>query len=381
MSRQANIRKRPDGLFEARITLPRGKRISFYGKTQAEARRKMEEAKSLTARGLPLIDERQTVREYLTSWLETITVRPSTWQRYKELVAHMLPMLGDLPLARLQPQQVKQLYAKKKQEVSEAMAHHIHAVLHKALEDAVRDGIVPYNVTDRLEPPKMPHREMAALSPDDALTFLEAARGNRLEALYVLALTSGMREGELLALKWADVFLEADKPYLHVRATLHYLQGRFTFDPPKSKRGERDILLHPLAIEALKAHRTRQKAEKLKAAQWDDFEAYRDLVFPNHVGRPIECGNFLKRSYYFILLEKAKLPRVTFHSLRHSAASFMLNEGTPTMTVSRMLGHSTAAFTMDRYGHVGLEDQEVAITKMSRALRQRGRNGVKEEVI
>jgi integrase len=378
---EGNIRKRDNGRWEARLPTPGGRK-SFYGKTRAEAMHQMEEAKRFLAKGLPLPDDRLTVREYLTDWLESINVRPSTWQRYKELVTlHLLPALGDWPIARLTPQQVKLAYAGMKQKVSETTVHHVHAVLHKALKDALRGNIVPHNVTEMLEPPKMPHHEIASLSPDQANQFLEAIAGDRLEALYALALTCGAREGELLALKWADVHLDDPDPWLHVRATLHYLHGQFTFDPPKSKRGERDILLHPLAIAALSAHRTRQKEERLQqGARWNDAVEYRDLVFTNGVGRPIEASNFLKR-WYYPLLEKAGLPRVTFHALRHSAASLLLNEGTPPMTVSRMLGHATAAFTMDRYGHVGLKDQEVANAKMSRALSGRGNVGVKNKVI
>lgn len=376
-------RKKKDGsiLWEYRLTLP-GKRVSFYGDTEAEARRKFEEAKRLTAQGLPLLDDHLTVETYLTRWLAgRRNLRPTTRRRYQELVTHLIQSLGYVPLARLAPGQISQMYTEKERSgLSKTTVHHLHAVLHKALSDALIEGKVPYNATERLaDPPRMPKHKTEALTQDEAnqvLAYLEREQ-DRFEAVYILALTTGMREGEILALKWPDVHLDAPEPWLHVRATLHYGRERdgermhFFFGTPKSENGERDLLLHPLAIEALHRHRARQKAERLKQGpSWDDSELFRDLLFTNGLGRPIEGTNFLKRSYY-PMLEAAGVRRITFHDLRHSAATFLLNQGVPMNVVSKMLGHATAAFTMDRYGHARREDQAVAVQGMTRALRRK----------
>jgi integrase len=373
-------RYRKDGTiyWEARATL-HGKRTQFYGDTKGEAQRNREEAKRLIDKGLPLPDNRLTVEAYLASWLEKMQsqIRPTTWKRYKELVTqHMLPTLGYVPLGRLTGPQVDHLYRKVLPgHISDTTIHHVHAVLHKALKDALRLGLVAYNAAEMLDPPKMPHHEMACWSPDEVNQFLDFCARDRLEAAYVLGATSGMREGEILALKWADIHLDAPEPWLHVGATLHYGRERegetmhFYWGKPKSRHGTRDILLHPLAIDALRRHAIRQKEERLKQGPlWDTSdERYHDLVFTNTVGHPIDAGHFLKRAYY-PLLEQAGLPRIRFHDLRHTAGTILMQSDTPILTTSRMLGHATAAFTMDRYGHVRLKDQKVAVKEMERVL-------------
>ncbi len=370
-------RKRKDGttFWECRLTLPGGKRPSFYGDTLAEARRKVDEAKRLIAQNLPLPDDRQTVKQYLESWLEMKQrkLKPTTWQRYKELVTlHILPTLGYVPLARLGRHQIGNLYAQKLNEVqsngkklSPTTVHHLHTVLHAALADALEDGLVAFNETNRVkDKPGMPHHEMTILSFDDQRRLLSAAEGDRFEALYVLALGTGMREGELLALKWSDI--DWHEGVVHVGATLHYLHGQFVFAPPKTRRSKRSIKLWPEELEALKRHLTRQKEERLRQGPaWD--ESY-NLVFCNGIGRPIEATNFIKRSFRH-LLEKAGLvdesgrPKIRFHDLRHTSVTVMRRRGLPIDLISMILGHANAAFTIDRYGHLTVEMQDAYIGK------------------
>lgn len=216
---EGNARKRPSGRWEARLNLPDGKRRSFYGETRQEVARRLAEATRDRDKGIPIIGERQTVEQYLTSWLEVIrpTIKLRTWTRYAEYVnRHTIPTLGKLSLARLAPQQVQAVYATKLEAgLSPTTIHHLHAVLHRAFDQAMRWGLVQRNICDLVDAPRVAEHEMRVFTPAQVRTLLDAAHGDRLEALYVLAVTTGMRLGEVLGLKWRDVDL--DRGNLQVR--------------------------------------------------------------------------------------------------------------------------------------------------------------------
>jgi integrase len=187
---------------------------------------------------------------------------------------------------------------------------------------------------------------MATLSPEQARALLETAEGDRLEALYVLALSTGMRQGELLGLRWRNVDLDGGS--LQVRATLQRTRDGFTFSEPKTARSCRQVTLTKQAVEALRGHRSRQVEERLQmGGAWED----NGLVFANEVGRPIEAGNLIRRSFH-PLLERAGLPKGRFHDLRHTAATLALGKGVHPKIVAEMLGHSQIAVTLDLYSHV-----------------------------
>jgi integrase len=210
------------------------------------------------------------------------TVRPSTWQRYRELLTlHAVPALGKVRLSRLSAQHVHSLYAAKLESgLSPTTVHHLGTALHGALAKAERLGLVARNVCDLVDLPRMVDHEMRVLTPSQVRTLLDAARDHRLEALYVLAVTTGMRQGELLALRWRDVDL--GRRTLSVRVTLKRMkQGGYAFSPPKTKRSQRQITLTQRAVEVMRRHRIRQNAERLESPVWEDL----DLVFPNTLGQ------------------------------------------------------------------------------------------------
>jgi integrase len=181
------------------------------------------------------------------------------------------------------------------------------------------------------------------LSPDQARVFLRAVEGDRLQALYVLAITTGMRQGELFGLRWADVNLRTRSLRL-VRQL-------------ETRSSRRQVLLPRIAVDALKRHHDRQDQERrLIGAGWED----NGLVFPNQVGRPINPSNFMPRDFY-PLLERAGLPRMRFHDLRHSAATLLLELGIHPKVVSEMLGHSQIGITLDLYSHVTATMQQHAV--------------------
>jgi integrase len=213
--------------------------------------------------------------------------------------------------------------------------------------------MVPRNVTDAVEPPRPAPREMRPLSPVEARKLLDAAQGARLEALYVLALYTGMRQGELLALKWQDVDME--NATVSVRRTLTRSGGRYTLGEPKTKKSRRSIRLAPRAADALGRHLERQLSEMQMLG-----DAYTDqgLVFTTDTGAPVNPSNLRRRSFA-PLLRKANLPRIRFHDLRHTCATLLLGEGTHPKLVQELLGHATVAITLDTYSHVipGMGDQ------------------------
>jgi integrase len=201
-------------------------------------------------------------------------------------------------------------------------------------------------VADLVTPPRVERIDMQVLSPEQSRRLLEEATGDRLEALYVLALTTGMRQGEILALHWRDIDL--DRRTVNVHLTVHRVRDTFLFTEPKTPSSRRQIVLTEAATSALRRHRAAQVEERLRTG--DRLEDA-DLVFTNHEGRPIDASNLLRHCFH-PLLSRAGLPKVRFHDLHHTAATLLLGQGVHAKIVSEMLGHSNIAITMDLYSHV-----------------------------
>jgi integrase len=275
---------------------------------------------------------------------------------------HVISTLGKIPLAKLTPQRLQALYADRLASGrSPTTVRSIHAVLHTALEAAVKWGLVARNVSDLVSAPRPHRKEMLVLNRDQARTFLDIAQGDRLQALYVTALTCGMREGELLALRWRDVDLEAG--HLQVRNTLQKLPGQPpVIAPVKTDYSRRKINLSATAAEALGAHRTRQIEERLaKGPAWEDWE----LVFCTTTGTPLNGKSLLQRGLR-PLLKRADLPPLRVHDLRHSCATLLLLQGVHPKIVSEMLGHASVAITLQIYSHVLPDMQKQATEAMDR---------------
>lgn len=346
---EGSIYKRKDGRWEGALSLEGGKRKRFYGKTRQDASQKLAEALRDRDKGLPSVNERHTLASHLARWLDAtkVTVRPSTWLRYEQYCrVHILPALGKKALSRLTPQDLQTFYAEKLAAgLSPTTVMHLHAVLHRVLHQAVRWGSAVRNVATLVDSPRRLRREMTTLSPEQARAFLTAIVGQRLEALYVLALTTGMRQGELLALRWRDV--DMTHRTAQVTATLHQGPVGPRFAEPKTPRSRRQITLGTAAAEALRSHRARQLEERLRLGpSWADL----DLIFTDEVGQPLD-GKHLTRRFYPLLAE-AGLPRIRFHDLRHTAATLLLGQGVHPKLVAEMLGHTQIAVTLDLYSHV-----------------------------
>lgn len=328
------------------------KRRTVYGKTRAEVAKKLAKALSQREDGLVFDAGNLKVKEYLERWLQDSVegnVRSRTLSNYQMQVRrHIVPALGSVKLKALSPAHVQGLYRQKLDSgLAPSSVRYIHAVLHRALKQALRWGLVPRNVSEAVDLPKLVNEEVDALLPEEARAFLEAARGDRFEALYVVAVTTGMRRGELLGLRWSDVTLDGTATLRVARQLQRMRDGSgLKFVPPKSGKG-RTIRLPLRTVEALKAHRARQAEEKLKAGS-----LYQDggLVFATEVGTPLEPSNIDRRSFK-PLLQKAGLPDMRFHDLRHTCATVLLTEGVNPKFVQELLGHADVGLTLGTYSH------------------------------
>jgi integrase len=349
-------RHKKSGLWMARYTVetPTGpKRQTIYAETRKEAAEKLARALADRADGIVFDDKNLTLGEYLDRWLSDAvrgTVRESTYSRDKYLVTnHVKPSIGRVKLKNVNALHLQSHYRERLDSgLSGSTVQKIHHVLHKALTQAMRWDLIPRNPADLVKAPTPTPKEMHPLSALEARKLLEAARGDRLEALYVLAVHTGMRRGELLALKWADVDL--DLATVRVRRTLTrgedgrgYVMGAAT----KNGKG-RHVRLTTRAVEALKRHRARQAKEKLKVG---GLYRDQDLVFAGEGGNPINPSNLRNRSFK-PLLERAGLPRITFHDLRHTCASLLFQRNVHPKFVQELLGHASVAITLDTYSHM-----------------------------
>jgi integrase len=335
------------------------KQRAVYGKTRAEVSEKLTKAMADRDGGLVFDAENLTVGEYLDKWLKGSvrgSVRQSTFDRYEIAVrVHLKPALGRRKLKKLSPAHLAGFYQDRLAAgFAPASVNKLHVTLHKALDQAVKWHMIPRNVCEAVKAPRpAPEGEMRTLSPEEARKLLEAARGERLEALYVLAVHTGMRQGELLALKWQDVDLEAGT--VQVRRTLTKSGTSLLLGEPKTAKGRRKLKLTARATAALRAHRKRQLEERMqKAGLWQD----QGLVFASEGGTLINPTNLRKRSFAS-LLERAGLPKIRFHDLRHTCATLLLGRGVHAKFVQELLGHANITITLDTYSHVlpGMGDQ------------------------
>jgi integrase len=360
---EGSITQRSDGIWQAMITLDDGKRKYFYSKLRAEVVKKMNDALHDLGKGIPLLNERQTVRDYLTVWYDGMKtqVRQSTYRRYGDFVNHIIPVLGRYSLTKLAPQQLQVLYNKKLAEgLSPTTVHAIHAMLHRALEDALQMGLVNRNVSEMLKPPRRANREMMTLSVLEMQRFLEVVRDDRFYALYILALSTGMREGELLGLRWQDVDLA--RRTVQVRMNVAEIaKKRFALTETKTAYSRRTVALTQAAVDALAEHWQKQQRDKATmGGMWTE----NGLVFPNGYGGIMIPHNIAKRSFKRYLVKAGLSRDIRFHDLRHTAATLLLASGVNAKVVSEMLGHSNVAITLRIYAHVLPHMQQSAVQAM-----------------
>jgi integrase len=366
---EGSISRRKDGRWMGRYTIHTAegpKQRAVYGRTRAEAAEKLTRAMADRDGGIVYDAGKLVLGEYLDRWLADSvrgTVRQRTYERYESLVrVHISPTLGRIKLKNLTPAHVRSLNREKlDSELAPRTVQYIHRTLSKALKQAVSDGLIPRNAAGSVKPPQPRTEEIRPLDREQVRAFLEAISGDRLEALYVVAITAGLRSGELLGLKWEDVDLEAGM--LQVRRTLSEARSGRIFEAPKSGKGRR-IQLTRMATEALRGHRKRQLEEKLRLGSlWQE----NGLVFPSQVGTPIGGRNLIR--HFKIRLGRAGLPSTfRFHDLRHTCATLLLRQAVHVKFVQELLGHGDVSLTLNTYSHVLPDMGDAAAGAMDEAL-------------
>jgi integrase len=275
---------------------------------------------------------------------------------------HLLPALGQIKLKTLTAAHLRGLYRSKLNAgLAPRTVLHVHRTLSKALKQAVSDGLIPRNAAVSVKPPQPRREEIRPLNREQVRALLEAASGDRMEALYIVAVTTGLRRGELQGLKWDDLDLEAGM--LQVRRTLSEPKGGYIFEAPKSGKG-RNVRLTRKATAALREHRKRQLEDRMqKAGLWQE----QGLVFPSSIGTPT-LGGYLNRAFK-ATLQRAGLPKSTrFHDLRHTCATLLLRQGVNPKFVQELLGHADISLTLNVYSHVLPDMGDAAAGAMDAAL-------------
>lgn len=363
MSQRGSVRKRGETFTAYWFTSDaEGKRIqrSKGGfRRQKDARAHLTEVLHAVGQGRYVEPSKVTLARFLNdSWLPAIrtTIRPSTFRSYTGHVeAYVAPRIGGIPLQHVNAAVINAFYAdllttgrrKTGEGLSPATVRRVHATLHRALRDAVRWKLLIVNPADNADPPKQRQAgsaEMATWSADEVERFLAHVEGDRLAAAWVLATTTGLRRGELLGLRWADVDLDAGRA--SIRQTLLAVADKLSFSTPKTNRGRRSIPLPRRTVVALKAHRRCQLEERLA---WGEGWTDSGLVFTRENGTPVHPDLFSRA--FERHARRAGLPRIRLHDLRHTWATLGLRAGVQVKVVSEALGHSTSSFTADVYQH------------------------------
>lgn len=354
---EGSISKRPNGSWRAQVYL-KGDRLSKDLPTKADALAWLRETRNKLDQGMNFGGAQSSLSDFLDGWFVMIetSLRPRTVEQYKSIGRlHINPALGRIRLIDLNPEHIQRLYQSKiKAGVGHRTVEMIHVTLHRALDHAVKLGLIGRNPTDATTPVRPEAKETMIYDESQVNQFLITVEGDRLEPIYHLAIATGMRQSELLGLLWSD--LDWQRRTITVQRQLKRggKKGDY-FTPPKTRSGRRSILLGSKTIEKLREHYNQQLFERRKMGdRWQE----NNLIFPSSVGTPLDQYNLYH--HFKSTIQRAGLPDIRFHDLRHTAASLMLNHGIPVIIVSRRLGHSKVSITLDIYGHLIQEMQNEA---------------------
>ena len=370
---EGNIRKRKDGRWEGRFTAGHdpatGKQIikSVLGKTQAEVKEKLKKALDDAQKVDFTKSGKYTVGIWMDEWFENVAkikVRASSHQTYKGYIDnHIKPNIGNIPIEKLTTMDLQKFYRKlltkgrverieakdQPKGLSAKTVRNINQVISSAMDLAVAQKIIPANPTNACALPKIEHQEMQTIPAEQLQAFLQEAKATGVYEMYYIELATGLRRGELLGLKWQDI--DWKNGIIKVRRQVARVDGQIKEAPLKTKNSYRTVTISQQAIEVLKEQKKKTN------------DAY---VFPSPNGGPISpdsVNNMLKR-----VLERAGIPKVRFHDLRHTCATIALQNGVDIKTVSGMLGHFSAGFTLDTYAHVTTSAQKEAAQTMENIL-------------
>lgn len=366
-----SITKRKDGRFEARLIVGKDefdKNIikSFYGTTRQEALAKMKQSKLQVDTGNYIQPNKQTVKEWFNIWLNTYRknqLRPSTYTTYSSrLEQHVYPLIGDIPIQNITPTTIQTLYTKKLEcgradgkpgGLSAQTIHHIHTLLYSAFDKALQIGLINKNPVNTTNPPKVNKSNRQALTRDEQQILENNIKNDRWGIACLVALYCGLRIGEIIALHWEDVHLE--EGYMTITKAIYRTtvdnKSQVIIQPPKTTKGIRTVPIPSTLVEILKDFKIKESATDT------------DIVFKSRVGGYTESRN-LARTFYD-LTKKIGLEEKSFHLLRHTYASRLIEENVNLKIVQELVGHSSINITMDIYGHIGNDIKFEAAQKLN----------------
>ncbi len=370
---EGNIRKRKDGRWEGRYTAgfdpATGKQVfkNVLGKTQNEVKEKLKKALEESQKLDFTRTGKYTVSQWMEEWFENvckIKVRASSHQTYRGYIDHHItPHIGKIPIEKLNTMDLQKLCRKlmdkgrveriesKKQPngLGPKTVRNVMQVISSAMDFAVAQKIIIENPCKAVELPKVEKQEMRTIPAEQLQAFLTEAKASGVYEMYYIELSTGLRRGELLGLKWSDI--DWNNAVITVRRQIVRINGEITEAPLKTKNSYRRVSISPQAKEVLKQQKAKTNSE---------------YVFPSPTGGPISpdsVNNMLKR-----VLARAGIPKVRFHDLRHTFATIALQNGVDIKTVSSILGHFSAGFTLDTYAHVTTAAQKEAAITMGNVL-------------
>ena len=363
--------------WEARVTVGHdpitGKQVqrSITGKTQKEVAQKMREMAVEVDQGTYQAPSKMTLGDWLETWKKEYTgdVKPSTVYLYsRNIDQYIIPWLGAVKLAELTPLQVQTLYnrllkpdQKEVRPLSAKTVRNVHGVLHKALEQAVQVGYMRTNPASACKPPRVTKAEIKPLDASQISAFLKVAQGHPHEYLYQITMFTGLRQGEVLGLTWDC--LDMERGTLLVKQQLRREQkkgGKYYFSPPKNNKA-RVLTLAPTVLRLFRLQKIRQNGMRAKAGElWQES----NLIFSNAVGSYLSYRTVY--DCFKRLMVKIGAPSTRFHDLRHTYAVMAIQSGDDIKTVQENLGHATAAFTLDVYGHVTAQMKQASADRMEK---------------
>lgn len=337
-------------------------------KTKKEAEQACAELITQLSKGDYLEPSKKTVQEAMEAWLESIlksTLRISTFDNYSKAIRkRIIPALGKLKLKDVNPDHIQSFYVSLNREgLSPEYIRYLHSILKSFFKYQVRLQNITKNVVEIAIPPRIGRKEQKTWTIEEAVRYLEVAKEDNpfYYVVYVLALYTGLRRGEVLSLRWKDCDLKQGK--ISVCQTLYYSNQQFHFLEPKTSRSNRLVSIPETVVEVLMAHRVEQ--EKRKKEMGSVYEDY-DLIAANEIGRPINPRSLT--GHFRRTIQKATVPKIRLHDIRHTHATILLKLGEHVKIVSERLGHSNAAMTMNVYSHVTSDMQKDAAKKFEMAL-------------
>lgn len=374
---EGSISKRKDGTWQGYVTVgydpkaEKSKRKYFYGKTKKEIQDKINDVAGKVRNGSYREPSKLSVAEWFKVWIEEYqkpSLRQTTWESYNmQIEKHILPSIGHIRLSELQTYHLQALYNDKQKDgarldgkpgpLSPRSVRYIHTICHACLEQAKKEGRIFVNPAEAVRLPKDPKKDIQYLDTEQVKIFLSEARKSKYFAAFFLVLNTGLRRGELLALRWKDVDLKNGT--IKVNQGLVRTKSGLTFQEPKTKLSKRTIGISREVINELKFHWRRQEGEKERAEE--DYKN-NGLVFCNELGEPLCPSGF--RRHYDRILKRARLGKIPFHALRHTFATLALQQGTDYRTIQEAMGHHNVAFTLDVYSGVTDKMKQEATDKI-----------------